>query len=373
MKRIFIILTVVFILILLTITALAEDNKTLYEQQYNSSGLEETENLLPKEVTQGLDSLGVDISDPQSLGNIDIKNVFKIVWEFLSTGAKKPLKIITAILGLILIFAAGEGLVTETPGSAFYMIICFGATLIMLEPAFEMVKGVEVAVKGITTFMLTFVPVYGGIMASSGLVSSAGGFSSLLLLATEVLAQFVSFGFVPIMGGFLCLGIGGGISPIAGVSKIAEFIKKSANWLMGIVTSVFVGVLAVQTSLQSAADTLGIRTSKAVLSGSIPIMGPAIAETLSAAKQCLGILRSGAGIYGALAVILIVAPIACELLIWRLGLWLCAGVAEVFSLNQAATLVRSVDFCFAILIGALTFVALLFIISLTIISSSGGG
>ena len=140
---------------------------------------------------------------------------------------------------------------------------------------------------------------------------------------------------------------------------------------MGIAVAIFSGILSVQTAVTNASDTLGIRTSKAVLSSTIPVMGPAIAETLNTARGCLTLLRSGVGIYGAAAVLLIGLPIITELALWRISMWILGGTAEILNLNKTAPLFRYIDFCLAILLGAVSFTALIFIIALTVTIKAG--
>lgn len=375
MKKVFVLLFILLLSGMASLSAAAEEGSAaeLYRRQYESSGAGELADLLPGQTENAMDRLEIDPADPASLSKLEPKNVFAVIWEFLADGAKTPLSVTAALVGVLLLFASAGNLMGEAPGSAFAVFVCFGAALVLLRPVYEAIGGVESAIRGISVFMLSFVPVFAGIMLSSGAVSSAGGFSALLLGAAESMAQFVSFGFVPMIGGCMCLGICGGLSPVPGIARIGEFLKKTAIWVMGLATTLFLGVLSIQTSIQAAADNLGLRTSKAVLGGAIPVMGPAIAETLGTAKSCLSLLRSGVGIYGVLAVVLMALPLLSELILWRAGLWLCAGVGEVFGMKEACALFRSVDFCLAILIGALVFVALLFIISLTVAIRAGGG
>lgn len=375
MKKIMIVFFVcVLMLQLFVFTASAEDSDAskLYQQQYDISGVEELEKLLPEDTNELLDSFGIDPENPEAIEQIKTENILSSLWEMLTKGLSQPLSVVMQIIGVLLIFAAADGLITEPAGNGISVFACFLAALLLLQPVYVLIDGLESALKGISTFMLSFVPVYAGIMVSSGNAGTAGGFSALLLAAAEGISQFMSFAFLPLISGCMCLCISGGISPVPGISRLAEWIKKSAIWVMGIITTVFLGVLSIQTTVTASADNLGIRTSKAVISGSIPIMGPAIAETLNTARGCLTLLRSGVGIYGAVAVALIALPILTELIVWRLGIWLCTGVSELFCMQQVGSLFKAVDFCLSILVGVVSFTALLFIISMTVSLKTGG-
>ena len=140
---------------------------------------------------------------------------------------------------------------------------------------------------------------------------------------------------------------------------------------MGIATTLFLGILSLQNTFATAADGIGIRTSKVMLSTAIPIMGPAIAESINTARGCLGLLRSGVGIYAVLAIVIIALPVIIQLVLWRISMWVTSGVAEMLGMKQVEGLLRSVDFCISVLLAAVCFTTLLFIISLTVCTGVG--
>lgn len=370
-KTVLILITVLYLLCMLTSGASAESAEEdasydLYEKQYEVSGAADLESQLPEETSELLNELGIDLKDPENLFDPEAQNIFAVIWQFISGNAVAPLKATLSVIGLLLIFASVDGLMTEPPGNGLSVFICFVSAITLLEPVYSLISSVESAVKGMSAFMLSFIPVFAGITLSLGNTSAGSSFSALLLGAAEGISQFISFVFLPISSGCICLGVCGCISPIPTLARICEWIKKCALWLMGIATTIFLSILSVQTSVTAAADDLGIRTSKALLSSSIPVMGSAIAETLNTARGCLTLLRSGVGIYGAAAVALLALPIIAELLLWRFSMWICSGVAEIFGMRELTGLFRSVDFGLTILVGATAFTALLFIISMTV-------
>lgn len=373
--------TVVFIILIFvflsafTFSAYAEsDTKSdeLYQNQYNASGAEKLEEMLPKDTRDIIESFGIDPKNPQSFENFGSENFFSIIWETITQNFGEPFSAVMAIIGVLLIFAAIDGLMTDFGSNDISTFVCFMATIFLLKPVYLLISGVEAVIRGMSGFMATFVPVYAGIIASGGSVSTAGGYSALLLAVAEGISQFLSFVFLPIVSGTMSLGVMGSISPITAAMRFAEWIKKSAVWIMGIITTVFLSVLSIQTTITAAADNVGIRTSKAVISGTIPIMGPAIAETLNTARGCLSLLRSGVGIYGAVAVALLALPFLLKILMWRLGMWVCSGVADIFVMPKISNLFKAVDFCLSILLGAVCFIAILFVISMTVVLKVGG-
>lgn len=363
-------LTVLFFIF--TCGASAEGQITdgeLYKRQFEQSGAEDLFSSLPDGTAEALKDFGLSPENPEKIFSPNGKNIFSTLYGFLKDGITFPLKTALSLIGILLIFASFEGLL-EKDANNMSIFICFIASIVATEPIYAVMDSVRLAIQGISSFMLALVPVYSGIMLSLGKTAASGGFSTLLLGASEVISYLISYFFVPISGAVMCLAICGGISPVSGIFRLSEWIKKCSTWAMGIATTLFLGILSLQNTFASAADGLGIRASKAMLSTTIPIMGPAIAETINTAQGCLNLLRSGVGIYAVVAIGILALPVIIQLVLWRFSMWVSSAVAETFGMKQIELLLRSVDFCLSVLLAAICFTTLLFIIALAMTFSS---
>ena len=343
----------------------------LYKRQYEASGADELNGLLPKKTNDILEDIKISPENIDGIGMPEGENIIKMLMDFFADGIKNPLKTALSIIGILLIFASFEGIATKNDNNLTSVFVCFVASLVATAPAFTLMESVKTAVQTITNFMLGLVPVYTGIMISMGSTTSAGGFSTLLLGATEVISYLISYFFLPISGAVLCLGICGGISPIPLALRLSGWIKKTSTWAMGIASTLFLSILSLQNTFSSVSDGLTMRTSKAMLSTAIPVMGPAIAETMNTARGCMGMLKSGVGIYAVAAIAILALPMIIELVLWRVSMWVAAGTAEIFGMKQVENLLRAVDFCLSVLLSSVGFITLLFIISLAIGTGAG--
>lgn len=370
------IFSVAFALIMLfyfSASAEEENYNEYYKRQYQASGADDLSSSLDSETKKLLDSLGIDISDLESIKAPELQNVFAVIFDCIKNGISKPLSVSVSLIGIMLIFSLINAAVPMGKQYGGYTVfVCLACGVILLTPAAELIKGCEAVLKSLSGFMVVFVPVLAAVTASAGYGTTSSGMSAMLIGVTQLMSQFVAFFFVPAAGGIMCLGVCSSVSPFSGIAKLCELIKKGALWCFGIATTIFSGVLSMQTSVSAAADTIGIKTSKTIISSMIPVMGPAISETLGTARGCLDLLRSGVGIYGIAGVALTVLPMLVSLICWRIGLWLCSVVSEIFEIKQAAALFKAVDFCIAVLSGALIFAAMLFIISITVVTKAGG-
>ena len=144
-------------------------------------------------------------------------------------------------------------------------------------------------------------------------------------------------------------------------------IKKIVFWIMALVSTVFIGILGIQTAVNASADTLVSKTAKFIIGSSVPVAGGVLSEALGTVTASMGLLKSSVGIYGALACGVTLLPLVIELLIWRVTLLIACAVSELFALPEISGLLKAADAMMSVLIGILLLVGALFIISLAVV------
>lgn len=336
-----------------------------YKEQFKNSGAEDLEDSLPDPAKDYFSQNGIDPSDYNWVNNISAENVFKHILNFISSGAKAPLKAGAGIIAIILISAALSSVELKNSAmtAAVYAAAAASAAIIAV-PVSSVINTSVNALKGIGVFMLSFIPVFAVIVASSGAAVTAASMSALMLAASETVTYISSFAVLPLMGGYLALSLSSAVSPLIKKSGIAETVKKLAFWIMAFISVIFVGILGIQTAVNAHADTLAFKTAKFIIGSSIPVAGGVLSEAINTLTASMGLLKSSIGIYGVLACAVTLLPLIIELLLWRAVLLISSAVSEIFSLGGIAGLLRSVDSMMSVLIGIILLVGAMFIISL---------
>jgi stage III sporulation protein AE len=214
--------------------------------------------------------------------------------------------------------------------------------------------------------MLSFVPIYFGIAAAAGEVSVAASSGALLLAAAEVTVQIIAFASVPVASAQLALAVSGSLSEISPAVRLSSALKKAVGYIMTFAFTVFLALLSIQTAINSAADTVTLKTLKFMVGSFVPVAGSALSETVSVLGGSIKILQSGVGVYGIFAVLFTVGPTAAQLIVWRIGLYISRVAAEMLGVPQAAKTVAAVDDTLSLLLGVILFVGALFIIALAV-------
>ena len=365
------ILAIMFIAQLFVTPVFAEETD-IYQKQYEQAVGEQLSNGLPYETERFLDNNGLNPENEGWVYNITPKNVFLHIFSFLKSGLKGPFVSSLSILAIILVSAliSSNTIAQGVNDSVLYAtVICTAA--VICGPVFSTVQAAVSAMKGCAVFMTSFIPIFAVVVASSGAAATAVSMSSLLLGAAQVVSYISNFAVMPLMSGYLSISLAASVSPVVQKSGVADGIKKLSFWIMSLLTTIFIGILSIQTAVSSSADTLTVKTAKFLIGSSVPIAGTALSEALTTVTASVGILKASVGIYGIVASVVLFLPLVTELFLWRIGLTLTASVADLFAVEKIPHLLRSADSVLSVLIGIILLTLALFVISLAVILTVG--
>ena len=364
----------ILILLFMFVFALPVRAEGLYSEQFDASGAGDIKDFLSDDASEILEDMEIDPSDPEWVNNLGAESVFSNILSFFKNGAKGPLKAGFTMLAFLLVTAAagtfeGMRLHEDTVSYVFALV----SAAILISPLVSFISVCGSAIKGITTLMTGFIPVFAGILTASGKGLTASGMSFMLLSAASAVSNIASFVVLPLMNCYLGVGLAGSVSPIGGLSRLGDGMKKTAMWSLSLILTLFIGILSVQTGVNRAADGLGVKTAKFMIGSFVPVAGGALSESLTTLLGSLNLLKTSFGMFGAVCVAVTVLPVLIELIIWRLVIYALTVTAEALGVKNRIDILTSADSVLAVLLGILLFTAALFIISLAVVAGGGNG
>ena len=364
----------VIIMMLFTLPASAQEiNKDeFYRNQYKTSGADSLKEQLPEGAKDFLQENNINPENSDWVNELSAKNVFTHILGFFKSGLKQPLLAGGAILAVILVSAALGNMEfsnSMTEASMYATVLCAAAVVVV--PAIEVIRVSVNAMQGCTVFMSAFIPVFAAILAAAGSAVTSASMSALLLGASQAVGYISNFVVVPLLSGYLAISIAASASPIIAKSGIADGIKKLSFWIMSLLTTVFIGILSIQTAVNASADNLALRTAKFIVGSSVPVAGTVLSEALTTVTASMGLLKSSIGVYGIIGCCACFLPLLAELLIWRIMLVICSCVSDLFSLSKLSCLLRSVDTVMSVIMGIILLTCAMFVISLSVVVTAG--
>jgi len=170
------------------------------------------------------------------------------------------------------------------------------------------------------------------------------------------------------------LGIISKVSERIHVDKLSKFFKSSVVWVLGVILTLFVGIVSVEGSLSSSVDGLTAKTTKAAVSNFIPVVGKILGDAVDTVMGCSSILKNAVGLVGVIIIIgICVIPIVkltILMIIYYIGAAICQPIAD----EKIIKLLDQMGDTFKTLLAILCSVSVMFIIGVTLvikISNSG--
>lgn len=340
----------------------------IYKDTIEDGQIEQINEALPEEITEFFRKNDIDITDSDWNKNLTAKSVFTHIWSFFQSGGRAPFRAFCGVLAATILaaavnaFSGNEGNLSESLNFVFSLIISLSVT----DGVVGIIDAAVSAIKGTGTFMLSFVPIYSGIIMLSGSPSAASVSGGMLLLAAETIVSAAAFVIVPLMCAYFGLGLSAGVSPLIKDNTLSVAVKNIALWILALIFTAFAGLLSLQTTLTAAADTVGVKTAKFFVASFVPVAGPALSEALTTVTASMSLIKSSVALYAVVAIVLILLPLIFEIFLWRVAIYISNAVMGVLSVKMSGVL-KAVDSLLALLLGMILFVGALFIISISVL------
>lgn len=336
-----------------------EESKSLY-------------NALSDEARTAMEHAGAGTFSNHWNEQFTYENIFSTVLSFLRGGCKEPLICCAALLAVSVVTAGVAGVSAKGDEGILHYAMLLSVCLLLLLPVFKLMASVGGAIKGMATFMLAFVPVYGGILLSNGMVVTAGGFSGVMMITAQIITQLCSFVILPMVSMHLSLSVSAASSPVLGNSSLAESLKKAANWILSLTMTIFLAVLGAQTAISSSADSVASKTARFVVGTTVPLVGSAVSEAAGTVKSCMSMIGTSAGMYGIVALLFTALPVVLQLSMWRLCIHISAAVCSLLGQGKTEGLLKAVDTSLSFMVGIIICIGMLFVISTAMVTAAGG-
>lgn len=311
-------------------------------------------------------------------GNIDNETIFKSILKALGGEVFDAITVLGSILVIIVIHSIlkslSEGL--ENKGIAqitYYVQYILIVTLIMTNFV-QILDIVRESIQSLVGFMNSLIPIMITLMITTGSIVSANLIQPIILFLITFIGNFLTGIIIPLILVSTALGIVSKISDRVQVDKLSKFFKSSVVWILGVILTIFVGVVSIEGTLSSSVDGITAKTAKAAVSSFIPVVGKILGDAVDTVIGCSSILKNATGIVGVIILIgIAIVPIiklVALMAIYYLGAALCQPIAD----EKIIQLLEQMGDTFKVLLAIMCSISVMFIIGTTLvinISNSG--
>lgn len=350
------------------------EEKTIEEQFVENNG-EYLDQSITNEAQEFFDENNITMEDPKALTDLSIKQVFSYIFSQAKSIISMPIKLLGLIIGIILLVALVESLGFDDSNETLAKVLDIVGVLVCLGIIFDYIliciKLTQDTLVNGANFMMCYVPVFAGVVGASGSLTTASIYNIGVLAVSEIAVQVAVRFLLPLMGIFFAMSIIESINPALSLGGMTSGIKKAIQWTLGLIMTVFVGLITIQSIVGVSADSVGIRTAKFMASSFIPVIGGAISDAYTTVKGSIGLLRSGVGSFGIIVLLLTIIPPLLTITAYKISISIGGYIGEILGVKKVSTLLKNTSSVLSIAISLIFCFSLMLIIATTVMMLVG--
>ena len=333
---------------------------------------------LPEATRRELEQLGLDEPNPESILKQTPQSIFEYLKTKLGAEIRKPIVSIAQVLGAVVLAAFLEGVRTIAEqekglSQVFGVVAALTVCGSLAAPVTQCITQASEAIGACADFILSFLPVFTGVLTACGQPATASTAHLFLFWMCQVVSQFAANTLVPLLGFYLAVNLASAAVSSLNLSGIASMVKSMVTWALGLMMTLFVGLLTMSSVVSAGGDSVAVRAAKFMIGSFVPVVGGALSDAFTTAQGCLHLLKSTLGVYGLIASGVLFLPTVCQLVVWYAAVNLAAAAGEVLSLKKIAALLKAVASSLGILLALIFCFALVLVVSMTMLLLVGQG
>lgn len=312
-----------------------------------------------------------DLLNDAIKGELNTNQLLKNIFPLLGNEIKDALKVMGSILIIVLIHSVFKSISDNLNNKSvsqitYYVQYILIATVIMTNFS-SIISMTKEAVGNMISFIQLLFPLLMTLMLASGSVVSVNLIQPIILFIINLISNIFQSIIIPIVLVGTALAIVSKISDKIQIDKLSKFVKSSAVWVIGILLTIFVGVLSVEGTLGSSVDGITAKTAKAAVSSFIPVVGKVLGDAVDTVIGCSAILKNAIGIVGVIIVIAICITPILKLAVITIIYHLTAAICEPIADSKIVSLISQMADTFKILLAIVCSISVMLIIGITLV------
>lgn len=304
-------------------------------------------------------------------GNIDNKMIINAVIKLIGKEVIDCITVLGSIIVIIIIHSilksVSEGLENKAISQiTYYVQYILIVTLVMANFA-DILSMVRTSINSLVGFMNSLIPLLITLMLTTGNIASAGIIEPIILFIITFIGNFITTVLIPFVLIANVLGIVSKVSSKIQIDKLSKFFNSTVVWVLGIVLTIFVGVLSVEGSLSSTVDGITAKTAKAAVTNFIPVVGKILGDAVDTVIGCSNVLKNAVGIIGVIIIICICIGPVIKLAVLMALYYLAGAICQPIADEKIVKLLEQMGDTFKMLLAILCSISVMLIVGTTLV------
>ena len=246
--------------------------------------------------------------------------------------------------------------------------ICYMVLIVIAINSFNIaIEYAKTAIGSMINFMIAIIPLLLTLMASMGNVTSVTMMHPLIVFMINTMGSVIYYVVFPLLFFSVVLHIASSLSEKYKVTQLAKLLQKGGVVVLGVMSTIFLGVLSVRGISGSVADGVGIRTAKYITTNLVPVVGKMFSDASDTDIAASLLVKNAIGLAGVVILVSMCAFPAIKILTMAVIYHVSAAVLQPLGdspiVKTLSTIGKSLVYVFA----ALAAVGFLFFLAITIL------
>lgn len=304
-------------------------------------------------------------------GKVDNSKIYKKILNILGTEVQTGIKSLLSILAIIIIHSIlksiSESLENDGISKLIYYVQYIAIVTIIMSNFSDVINLVKQTSNNLIGFMNTLIPVLVSLMLYTGSITTTSILEPIILFLINFIGNLIQNILIPIILIIASISIISKISDQVQVAKLSKFLKSSTLWFLGIILTIFVGIVSLEGTLASSVDGITAKTAKSIVSSAVPVVGKILGDVVDSVLGCGIILKNAVGFVGVVIIISICIVPILKLSVLTISYKLVASISEVIADAKIVKLLDEMGDIFKILLGILFTIFFMVIIGTTLL------
>lgn len=258
MKRLVGMLLIALLIFLPASNVYASNEETIEEQQ-EEFGIQDFLKNSKQYMGEFFDEMDMgEILQDAIKGEVDNSTFAKRVLNLLGSEVISSIKAIGSILVIIVIHSILKSISESLEDNGISKLIYYAqyiliVTIIMANFS-DIVKMIQDTTTNLVAFMNMLVPLLITLMMSTGSIATSGVIEPIILFMINFIGNMIQDILIPFLMVFMALVILSKLSDQVKIDKLSKFLKSGIVWFLGVILTVFVGVVSLEGTMSSSVD-----------------------------------------------------------------------------------------------------------------------
>jgi stage III sporulation protein AE len=227
------------------------------------------------------------------------------------------------------------------------------------------------AIDTMVSYTQALFPTMIALLVSVGGITSSTVFQPIIFGSISLIITAIKYLIIPMVYFSAVLSLLNNLSEGIKVDRLAALLRQASVGILGVMLTVFLGVISVQGVASSSLDGLTIKTAKFAMDKFVPIVGKFLNDAFDTVVSCSLLIKNGIGVAGLVVLLLIclfpLVKIFAIIAIYKITSALIEPILD----NQIVKCLNDMSNSLLIIFSAVVSVGVLFFVFITVLMGVG--